>query len=857
MLLMTSLVATKVFAFPQPLTDWLVCGPFPFERQLPQFFTDYLTEHGGEKGIRPKEGMSHTVKGLGEVRWQRCSAPEGFLDFVALLARGKEERPRFWQIRYGLAYAYTEIESDKDQPALLLIGSEDWVAVWLNGVLVHESFVYRHAVPDKDAVLVFLKKGVNRLLLKVARIAGGWGASVRLVAPIKQKIFVKTEPYRPCPPDGNAFFPEFREGDAYPVWGYVTVVNMSTEVLPFVRSKVRANEWFVETTASTGLGVRDNRQELRASLEAGESRQLPFLLVPKRAFRADEKPRLELVVETEGERQEFSFPITVRRRNEPFFSTHRSGLDGSVQPMTLLVPPDYNPQRAYPLVVALHGAKGCLIGHAFSVKNDVILVAPHGRGQTGYREFGERDVFEAIAEVQRRYRIDPDRLYLTGHSMGGGGTFALAVRHPHRWAAIGPMASGGTRPLEWLQNLQHLPTLFYHGSEDEVVPVQLARQAAEYLQRLGYPFRYVEEPGKPHWWGVDFPELFAFFSQHRRVKSPERFVFWVNDPRYHRAYWLEVDDFEDYTKPAKLEVSVERTADGTPLLVLTTDNVRGVTVHLDEAPDGLQQLPLWVQWNGEKALVTQWTNPKTLMLLWKPPTIGVLLGVPEELQDPPAIYASPTARVQWQREGRTLFVTGLDLPLGLLKTPERCGPVMDVFCAPFVIACDNSAGAKLAARQLQHWWQNHALGVARIESFGDDPLAELAIHASLLQQGYHLVIFKRARQGDEHAFQWRLRGKSVLADTGERSFAVGKDWVRIGKQVFRGKTVGFRLLRPSPFHPRCYILLNAGFSDEALRILARVPMDIGQPYDYLVVNERFLKEGVQGLLAVGRFNTSW
>jgi len=82
------------------------------------------------------------------------------------------------------------------------------------------------------------------------------------------------------------------------------------------------------------------------------------------------------------------------------------------------VPPHYEPQRTYSLLVALHGAKGCLIGHAFSVKRDFIIVAPHGKGQTGYRDFGEVDVKEAIAEVKRRYRIDEDP-YLLDRSLNG------------------------------------------------------------------------------------------------------------------------------------------------------------------------------------------------------------------------------------------------------------------------------------------------------------------------------------------------------------------------------------------------------------------------------------------------------
>ncbi|MGQ9463004.1 MAG: hypothetical protein ACUVRR_08110, partial [Candidatus Fervidibacter sp.] len=66
----------------EPITDWLVCGPFPFGRGLIQFFTDHLTEHGGEANIQPMEGMEHTVKELGKVVWKQHRASNGVLDLV-------------------------------------------------------------------------------------------------------------------------------------------------------------------------------------------------------------------------------------------------------------------------------------------------------------------------------------------------------------------------------------------------------------------------------------------------------------------------------------------------------------------------------------------------------------------------------------------------------------------------------------------------------------------------------------------------------------------------------------------------------------------------------------------------------
>lgn len=820
LLFITLLAHWAIAQEPIPLRDWLVCGPFPFRRQLAQFFKDYLKEHGGERDIRPRAGMGHTSEGLGTVVWKGHEAKgDGLVDFVALYGDVVGKRPLYWRFRHGIAYAYTEILSPRPQKVLLLIGSEDWCAVWLNGRLIHESFVYRHLVPDRDIVPVRLQRGRNRLLIKVARIAGGWGFSVK-VWRVTKKLFVKTQLYRRCPLDTDALVPEIREGEMVPVWGFVTVVNASEETLPFVRARVRDSEWFGATL-----------EEIRA-LYPGEARQLPFLLVPKRPFRHGDGPRVNLVVETVGERQEFTLPVTVRDRDEPFITTHRSSLDGSVQRMTLLVPPGHDPKKPYPLVVALHGAKGCRIGHAIKVKGDFIIVAPHGRGQTGYRDFGERDVMEAMGEVKRRYRIDPERIYLMGHSMGGGGTFRLAVRYPHLWTAIVPMASGGARPLDWLQNLLHIPTRFYHGGRDEVVPVTLAREAGAKLKGLGYNALYIEVPRKPHWWGVDFPEVFDFFRRHRLVKAPRNIVFWTNDPRAHRAYWLSLGDFEDYRKPARIRARVEGAR-----LLLTTENVTEVTVRFREAPEELRRIPLRVIWNGCEAQVTRWTTPMTLTLRLRPPLLGVLVG--ESVDEMGVLKAprSPWRHWKWQRGGKVVGTTKETFS-HWRKTPKRPGPVMDAFNAPFLVLYEaESPAAFRAARQFQHWWQNHALGIGSLHAFRGGLKSILQDAVSFGHR--NLIVFLRAR--------------------GERYGAVflGREGIRIGHRRFPGKNVSVRFIAPHPFYPDRYLLVNAGVSETALEILRRVPMDLRRPYDFLVADENFLREGLKGLKAFGHFDPEW
>ena len=88
-------------------------------------------------------------------------------------------RPNEQAIVYGLAY----VLSPDDRDATLLLGSDDGVRVWINGEIVHTNPVYRAARPDLDRVTVRLRKGWNKVLVKVLQGAGGWGFYLRFADP--------------------------------------------------------------------------------------------------------------------------------------------------------------------------------------------------------------------------------------------------------------------------------------------------------------------------------------------------------------------------------------------------------------------------------------------------------------------------------------------------------------------------------------------------------------------------------------------------------------------------------------------------------------------------------------------------
>lgn len=92
-------------------------------------------------------------------------------------------------------------------------------------------------------------------------------------------------------------------------------------------------------------------------------------------------------------------------------------------------------------------------------------------------------VLELIDDAEKRYRIDPKRIYLTGLSMGGYGTWNFASQAPNRFAAIAPICGGGTPYL--MKRLPHLPVWAFHGAKDGAVPLVESERMVAALKRAG------------------------------------------------------------------------------------------------------------------------------------------------------------------------------------------------------------------------------------------------------------------------------------------------------------------------------------------------------------------------------------
>lgn len=273
--------------------------------------------------------------------------------------------------------------------------------------------------------------------------------------------------------------------------------------------------------------------------------------------------------------------------------TFRSPVDGSDQPYRLYVPSSYHPERAMPLVIALHGSGGN--ENSFfddeahypakdglkqaAEKFGVLAACPTARGNTNYRGPGENSVLCVLEDVRKRFRVDEDRIYLTGHSMGGTGSADLAFHRPGLFAAVAPLAAA--RSIRWVAaNAGHTPFWWIGGEKDQdIYKVGVAVGVAR-MQRLGCPVQFTELPGESHY-GVarDFGPIIGWLTRHRRVAHPKSFTFEVDTPLHPRAYWITVDAI---ATPGKIAV-IKAAAPSNHEARLEVENVDGVSLWPDPA----------------------------------------------------------------------------------------------------------------------------------------------------------------------------------------------------------------------------------------------------------------------------------
>lgn len=205
--------------------------------------------------------------------------------------------------------------------------------------------------------------------------------------------------------------------------------------------------------------------------------------------------------------------------------------DGTESPYVVYVPHGYDGSKAVPVVLFLHGAgetKGGSkqpvevgIGPAIKKREKTFpffVVIPQAETRTWKADSANgKRALAMLDATMKEYKTDPARVYLTGLSMGGYGTWNMAAAHPDKWAAIAPVCGGGD-PKQ-AEKFKDLPCWAFHGDKDPAVPVGKSREMVEALKAAGGHPKYTEYPGVAHnsWdkaYGTD--ELYTWLLEQKK-----------------------------------------------------------------------------------------------------------------------------------------------------------------------------------------------------------------------------------------------------------------------------------------------------------------------------------------------------
>jgi poly(3-hydroxybutyrate) depolymerase len=708
-------------------------------------------------------------------------------------------------------YALFTVPADAER--VVILESSGHGMVYVNGEpRVGDPYQYGYV-----RLPVLLRKGTNEFLFHAGRDEG---LQAKLVEP-------KSLDYLDL---ADATLPELMVGEAVDTWGAVLLVNASPT--PLIMPAIKATYGSVECVTSVPT--------------------LPPASVRKCAFRlqgpAPEKDgscSIQLSLwRGRGLPTPMTVALAVRRPGQKLKRTFRSCIDGSAQYYAWVpaqAAPNADDKAA--LVLTLHGAKVEATGQAacFAPKPGVHVVAPTNRRPWGFdwEDWGRLDALEVLDLAQNQLRTDPRRTYLTGHSMGGHGTWHLGATYPDRFAAIGPSSGwismwtygGARRPekpdpvtemvvraanpsdtLALLKNCLQEGVYVLHAEKDEQVPVEEARTMKNHLEGLHKDFQYHEQPGALHWWGnrcVDWPPMFEFFAKHTLPPREQvrRVDFITASPGVSdRCHWAGI---EAQLHPGKFSSIHLQHDPAKRLFTGATENVARLALDVSHLNP---EAPVSVELDGQKIDKIDW--PAITLRLWL------------ELKDG-----------KWAVAPR---------PGPELKGPSRYGPFKDAFRnrVQFVYSTrgtsEENAWAFAKARyDAETFWVRGNGSV--------DVIADTAFDAAA-EPDRNVILYGNA---DSNA-AW----KALL---GESPVQVRRGRIRIGEREETGDDLGCLFLRPRPDSERAVVGVVTGSGVKGMRLMDRLPYfvsGVGYP-DCLILGPETLVQGPKGIRAAGYFGVDW
>ena len=390
-----------------------------------------------------------------------------------------------------------------------------------------------------------------------------------------------------------------RPGDTSARWLGVPVLNLTDHPVRKVTARVLESDFHHATEIDY------------PSFSPASVTQVAFALEPRKAPEAADEI-IPVTVRIESNYLEWSYEqvieLTSVGEDAAYKRTRRSAVDNSVQYYGVRPATAPAPTEGHAMLLSLHGAGVQAIGQANSYggKEWIVQVAATNRRPFGFdwEEWGRLDGVETLDDAMEHFGSDPTRVFVSGHSMGGHGTWQFGVHLPGRFAVVGPSAGwssfysyGGSTPptgafararassftLNYVSNLAHRAVYVIHGDADDNVPISEAYLMQEAVEPVAEEFYFHIQPGAGHWWDgdaapgadcVDWPPLFELMQETTLDPFELDFEYttpspWINATHSYVTLRSQLDPYEDSR--------IESVPDG-PEVELTTYNLRSMVL---------------------------------------------------------------------------------------------------------------------------------------------------------------------------------------------------------------------------------------------------------------------------------------
>jgi poly(3-hydroxybutyrate) depolymerase len=542
-------------------------------------------------------------------------------------------------------------------------------------------------------------------------------------------------------------------------------------------------------------------------------------------------------------------------RGEIRMRGYRSPISEHVQGYAIYTPPSYDPAKKYPLLVMLHGGSangnlflGVVLGNNMSWLEyskflwdeysprwspEFIVVAPDGFGHVMWRWMGEQDVLDVVADVQKHYSIDDDRIALGGLSNGGVGAYNIGMRHASRFSIVTAIAgapswlqySGSRIPepqqramtpmsgMQLAENAINTDFRYYHGHTDGgPMKPRFVHELTEHISKLGVPF-------KETWFDAGHDLLYLvhrhgriykdLLEPARRKKSPAEVRVLTGDYRANRQHWVTVTRIAGYPRLARV-----RAVASADRIDVEAQHARAIELDLAQAPVSSTG-SVRVAINGQE----------------------VCSGT----------CASLGQIVKLALEGER-WKTGSPSPALFEKKPGLSGPITDSYYGAVlhVYGTQDAAATAALKRTAERSASGSPVWLWRVKQrvLPDSELTDA------LQKSHHVVLYGTP---GSNAVLERMRGKLPVQ--------VDAEGVLLGSERFTGRGVGVKLIYPNPLAPERYVIVQAAPTTSGVDGGRNLPDFLP---DYVVYDAsttatrpRLAFSAKQKPLAMGYFDDGW